>query len=144
MSPRARTPWRALLLLASIFVAGLLCGAGGTSAIILHHLQAAARDAGSARHGELLVRRLEERMQKDLDLTPPQRNAVAREFQVTVMELRELRSDATSRARAIAADTLQRLEASLPPAKAPRLREIFEERLSPWGLHPEPSTETKE
>ncbi len=137
-APTQRTgSLRAVLLLALVFCLGAAIGVGG-GLIFLHRLaqRSFSSEAKENLVVEFLVFRLERQIATELGATPAEREAAHRELLVSMNEVTKLRAKLRRDARAIVADTVDRIEPLLSPDKRPKLRELAAKQLSPWGLEP--------
>lgn len=115
-------PWKALLLLAVVFLLGAGCGIGGSGLWIRAKMKAAISDPHNA-DGAFLRRidRVEARLIRDLDLTTEEQRVVAQEFERAAEQFKTNRVEYLNSLQAFSTETKSRIEQSLPPEK----REAF-------------------
>ena len=130
-TPSRPARWKALALLALIFVLGIAVGVGGGALALRHTLQQKiANGTGTT----AVVDRIEQATISSLNLTPAEQAAIAPEFQITRTRVLEQRREIIKDLREDALDTLQRVKAKLPPEKQLRLEQSALKRLEAWGL----------
>ncbi|XHR27242.1 MAG: hypothetical protein ACFUZC_14980 [Chthoniobacteraceae bacterium] len=135
LSPASKIRWKALILLAAVFVLGAGIGVGST----LYYVRSQVRYAmlhPFADRGRLdrLAARLEANLTRSLDLDAAERRAVHEELAVSVKQARQLRRQNSVESRKLVRDALARIEKRLPADKQAKLRKKAEDRLSRWGL----------
>lgn len=131
----AHSRWKALLLLAFVFILGGACGIGGGLLVVRRIAQhAIAHPGGENAPIDRAASHIESIIASDLDLTTEERAAVHAELQRTAAEFKALRAEVWQKSAAQVQDTLDRLSKHLPPEKQSRLREQAAKRLKPWGL----------
>lgn len=134
--------WKALLVLALVFLLGAATGIGGG----LLFLRAQIRKAATAplnNQGpfDKLSARIESQLVKNLQLDPPERSAVHEELAVTSRRAKELRLRLADDIRALAGDTIARIGGHLSAEKQAKLRQDADAWLAPWGLQPKAGAE---
>jgi hypothetical protein len=87
------------------------------------------------------LERTEEKLAKDLELTPVERKAVHRELEITREELAGVRGRMIGELRWVARDSVRRIALQIPEEKRRPFRERAIKRLRPWGVSPEAETE---
>ena len=132
--------WKALLVLALVFLLGAATGIGGG----LLFLRAQIRKAATApvnNQGpfDKLSARIESQLGKNLQLDPQERNAVHEELALTTRRAKELRLHLAGDIRALAGDTIARIGSHLSAEKQTKLRQDADAWLAPWGLQPRAS-----
>ena len=129
--------WRAILLLLIVFVAGAGCGLGGSLFLFRWAVRKAFIMPVTA-SGPLdrLAGRIESQLNAKLNLTVAERDAVREELTAGTQRAKEIRLRVANEIRALAGDTVSRIERRLPVEKQAGLRELAKARLEPWGLQP--------
>lgn len=123
--------WKALAVLAVVFLLGIAIGVGGGALALRHTIrQKIATGTGATS----LVDRFEQTTISTLDLTPAEQAAIAPEFEITRARVREQRREVIRALRENAIDTMRRVKAKLPPEKQELLERTARKRLGPWGL----------
>lgn len=120
---RISFPWKALLLLAVMFLLGAGCGIGGSGLWMRAKMKAAISDPLNA-DGAYLRRidRVETRLIRDLDLTAEEKRVVAQEFDQAAEQFKTNRVEYLNRLQAFSAEIKSRIEQSLPPEKRDAFR----------------------
>jgi hypothetical protein len=142
-STKRRVSWRALLLLAVVFVLGFGIGAGGVL-VIGRHMLRKALTASASENGPIdrLLDGTERSLARRLSLTPEERAAVHEELTTTGREFKRDRASFVGSLRRMTADTIARIAKRLSPDKGARLRKLAREHFEPLGLLPESSPAT--
>ncbi len=131
----SRSRWKAVLLLALVFLLGAGCGIGGGLLVMRRVFQhAIAHPDGKHAPVDLIVGRIESKILSDIDLTEDERTAVQAELTQTAADLKALRVEIWGKVSLNVQATLDRLAKRLPPEKVTRLRSETEKYLKPWGL----------
>ena len=130
---------KAIALLVLVFLLGAITGIGGSIMVTVHRLKE------NMRHPELsqgpanrMIARIGKDLEKQLDLTAEESDAVREELAASRVQLHEIRVQLLQDVRSVAVETVDRIASRLPEAKRKPLRELTNERLEPWGLQPDP------
>ncbi|MFO1483200.1 MAG: hypothetical protein U1F71_07505 [Verrucomicrobiaceae bacterium] len=135
----AHSRWKALLLLAFVFMLGAACGIGGGLLVVRRIAQhAITHPGGENAPMDRASAHIESLIASDLDLTAEERAAVHTELQKTASDFKALRAEVWQKTTVNLQDMLDRIAKHLPPEKQSRLREQAAKRLKPWGLMSEP------
>lgn len=134
-TPNPSSRWKAVILLAFIFVLGAACGVGGGLLVLRRVVQHAiaqpdARNAPVDR----VIAHLESSIASELDLTSDERAAIHPELEKTAADFKALRAEVWQKAAQNVRDSLERVSRHLPPEKQARVRERTAQRLKPWGI----------
>ena len=131
--PKRRNRLKALLLLALVFVLGLVSGVGLTSVIAIKRLQASLRNpVAAAGAANRFIDRVEKDLTKHLDLSSSEEAIVREELQASRGKLLEIRTGLHRDLRSLAQESVERIAKRLPEEKRQALRDHVQERLRPW------------
>lgn len=123
--------WKALCLLALVFVLGIVIGVGGGALVVRRTLQ---QKIASGTVGTPLLDHLEKELVSHLELTPTEQAAIAPEFEITRHQIQIHRLEMLKNLRETSEDTLERIKSKLPLEKQILLEQAARKRLAPWGL----------
>lgn len=120
-----------------VFFLGGACGFGG-GMILLRSWIRLAITAPVSNHGPIdkLAARIESNIGRSMKLSADELRAVHDELAVSIRKAKELRLRVGDEARALAEDTIARIDSHLPTDKQAGWRQQATARLEPWGLLP--------
>lgn len=129
--------FKATLLLAFIFIMGIVTGIGGTAIFTVQRLQETMRNPEMTnRPVDRVVNRLGNDLESHLNLTTEESEAVRSELSLSRDEMIKLRVQFLGDVRSLVTDTVNRIETRLPEDKHDALRKRARKKLEPWGLNP--------
>jgi hypothetical protein len=122
--PRHR--WRAFLLAAVVFIAGIVVGSGLTVLVIVNRMQEAIR------HPELAPQRISARLQRQLDLTDEQTAQVRAILAERQQALMRLRSRVQPEVEAELSVAFEQINRTLDGEQQRQWRKLFDELTAKW------------
>lgn len=133
--PSVGNRWRAIGLLAFVFVLGAATSAGGILLVVRYQVRKLTSMQDNA-HGpvDLFLRSSEADLARRLALSPTERAAVREELDIARVEFKARRVRVVTEGKALARTTVDRIEARLPAEKREAFRKRAREKLDPWGV----------
>lgn len=128
-------PLKAVVLLAAVFVFGMITGAATLTLVVKNSLQRVVLSETPAPPVKKALDRIENSLAGDLDLNAEEQARIRTELDQTAEKLFVLRRESFAEFRREIRETIQRIEATLPPEKHERLNEIARDRFAPWGIY---------
>jgi hypothetical protein len=134
-TPSRRCRLKALALLLFTLLLGVIIGIGSSAFLLRSHLQATLRDPSVANAPiRNFLSHTEAKLTSDLKSTPGERSSIHRELEQTGDQLGVIRANTTREIKALALDTITRIEQQLPPEKRPLFHQLAINHLKPWGV----------
>ncbi len=136
-SNKKRSRAKAILLLIAVFGLGAITGVGGSVIITVNRIKHNLRNPDPANGpADRVLKRIGNRLEKDLDLTEEENRWVREELVTTRDQLGEVRMKLRKDIEAVIHDTVARIENRLPEGKRAELQRKADEFLEHWGMAP--------
>lgn len=128
-------PLKAIMILASVFVFGMITGAATLTLVVKNSLQRVVLSETPVPPVKRALDRIEKSLARELDLDTGEQARIRAELEQTADTLFVLRRESFAGFRQEIRGTIQRIEETLPPEKHERLNEIARDRFAPWGIY---------
>jgi hypothetical protein len=116
--------WKLIAAFVSLFLIGGLCG----SVITLGVTEGKRGHRGFTRDSSLITNRIVKRLNRVLELTPEQKEAIVPQIVAAVAQMRAVRTNALRQNRDILDAAYAKIEAQLPPAQQKKMQRFRERR----------------
>lgn len=128
-------PLKAVIILAGVFVFGMITGATTLTLVVKSSLQRVVLSETPVPPVKRALDRIEKSLARELDLDTGEQARIRAELEQTADKLFVLRRESFAGFRQEIRGTIQRIQESLPPEKHERFNEIARDRFAPWGIY---------